>query len=119
MCYRRAMRLISCGAVWGAVATLVACVRGSRPHDARDFDHRAAIRVLGDVSIDECRALPGVGRGDMSITFHPEGHVSNVVVDAAYARGPIGPCVTRKFSEVRVPSFYGLPVTIRRTFTIH
>ena len=56
----------------------------------------------------------------MSITFAPNGSVSNVTADQPpFAGTAVGGCVAAKFRAARVPAFSGGSVKVGKSFSIN
>jgi len=58
------------------------------------------------------------GPGTATVTFAPDGSVSNVVLDAPFAETREGACVADQFKRAKVNGFDGGPQTIRHAFEV-
>jgi hypothetical protein len=100
----------------GCVADVVALAAGTGA-----FDRGAAAGALGSVNPRTCRGLGAArGAGHVTVTFAPDGSVSNAVVDQPpYAGTPMAGCISNAYRMIRVPAFTGAPVTVGKTFTVN
>lgn len=74
-------------------------------------------RAAGLVGL--CRRPGGQsGPGTVLVTIGSGGSVQNVQVLPPYAGTPVGQCIASKFRRVKVPSYSGATVTLRKSFTI-
>jgi predicted Zn finger-like uncharacterized protein len=85
------------------------------------FDRGAAAAALGAVNVQACKKGDGpTGSGHVSITFSPNGSVSNVVADQPPYQGTaVGGCVAAKFRSARVPAFGGAAQKVGKSFSIN
>jgi hypothetical protein len=58
------------------------------------------------------------GPGSASVTFSPEGTVTNVTVDPPYAGTKAGDCIAGQFRRAKVNSFQGTSQTIKHSFEV-
>jgi predicted Zn finger-like uncharacterized protein len=96
-------------------------VAAAPPTGARakgDFNTQAAREALEDAAVRaaKCKTIDTpAGNARVAVTFAPNGHVTNAVIDS----GPIvgtaaGTCVAGKFRAAKVPAFSGEPVLVRK-----
>ena len=93
-----------------------AIVTGAPP-----FDRSAAARVLSGAasSARACVDENGpTGQGRALVTFSPTGTVTRVSIDAPFAGTPVGDCVRRRFTSLRLSPFSGESVTLGKSFQI-
>jgi predicted Zn finger-like uncharacterized protein len=85
------------------------------------FDRGAAAAALGAVNVQSCKKPDGpTGSGHVSITFAPNGSVSNVVADQPPYQGTaVGGCVAAKFRTARVPAFGGGAQRVGKSFSLN
>jgi hypothetical protein len=85
------------------------------------FNPGAAAGALGSVNPRTCRGLGVVrGAGHVSVTFAPDGSVSNAVVDQPpFAGTPMAGCISNAYRMIRVPAFTGAPVTVGKGFMVN
>jgi predicted Zn finger-like uncharacterized protein len=85
------------------------------------FDRGAAAGALGAVNVAGCKRPDGpTGSGHVSVTFAPDGTVSNATADQPPFQGtPVGGCVAGKFRGAHIPAFGGGPVKVGKSFTIN
>jgi hypothetical protein len=78
------------------------------------FDRGAAAGALGAVNVAGCKRPDGpTGSGHVSVTFAPDGTVSNATADQPPFQGtPVGGCVAGKFRGAHIPAFGGGPVKV-------
>ena len=58
------------------------------------------------------------GPGRALVTFGPNGHVQNVVIQGKLGSSPVGECVANQFRNLKVPPFAGNAVTVAKSFII-
>jgi hypothetical protein len=93
-----------------------AIVTGAPP-----FDRSAVARLLSGAasSARSCVDENGpTGQGRALVTFSPTGTVTRVSIDAPFAGTPVGDCVRRRFTSIRLQPFSGESVTVGKSFTI-
>ena len=81
----------------------------------------AAIAALGKAASNtrSCSSDDGPsGSGQASVTFQPDGSVSNVSVSAPFSGTSVGRCVAGAFKRVRIQPFTGSSVTLSRSFVV-
>jgi serine/threonine protein kinase len=81
----------------------------------------AAIAALGSAAsaASGCTKEGGPsGRGNATVTFAPNGSVSNVSVSGKFAGTSVGSCVQAAFRRARLSPFSGGPVTLSRSFEV-
>src|SRR3954470_20859293 len=94
--------------------------RGSQPSTAGAFDRAAAAAALGAVNIGSCKKTGGpTGAGKVTVTFAPNGTVSNAEIDGApFAGTAVGGCIAAKYRGVHVAPFSGAAVTVAKSFSL-
>ena len=81
----------------------------------------AAIAALGAAAgaASGCGREDGpTGRGTATVTFAPNGSVSNVALSGKFAGTAVGSCVQAAFRRARLEPFSGGPVTLSRSFEV-
>ena len=85
------------------------------------FDPHATTLALAAAAATagECkkRGDPG-GVGRVTVTFAPNGRVTNAVVGGAFAGTPIGDCVASIFRKIEIPPYSGAGLTVAQNFSI-
>lgn len=84
------------------------------------FNREAAKAALASLVPSMCKRADGpTGSGHAKITFHPSGAVEDVRLDAGpFADTPVGRCIVTQLRSLRIPKFYGGPVSVGRAFSI-
>jgi hypothetical protein len=83
-----------------------------------DFNTQAARESLADAAdrAVKCKTIDTPsGSARVAVTFAPNGHVTNVVIDSGAIVGTAaGSCVASKFRQAKVPPFSGESVLVRK-----
>jgi hypothetical protein len=83
------------------------------------FDPQAARVALNDVDVSPCRAAGApVGFGHARVSVHPDGQISNVVIDAPGLSSEATQCISDAFGQATVKPFRGSFVTIGTTYHV-
>jgi hypothetical protein len=108
-------------ALAGAFITQADAQSQARTLATAAFDRGAAAAALGNVNIQSCKKSGGpTGAGKVTVTFAPNGSVSNAEIDGTpFAGTPVGGCIAGKYRGVHVAPFSGAPVTVGKSFTLN
>jgi hypothetical protein len=91
------------------------------PGERGSFNRGAATSALANAArrAAGCKGDDGpTGSGRATVTFSPDGPVSNVSVSAPFAGTSVGACVATAYRSAQVPSFTGSSVTLPHSFRI-
>lgn len=89
--------------------------------DPNAFNEAAARARLSQANgvLAFCKKPGGVtGAGKASVTFGPDGTVSNVSLNPPYAGTKEGACITSQFRRAKISAFVGAPQTVRHSFEV-
>ena len=115
--------------VGGALFTALDPTPAARAAGPSPLDRAAISSAFESVDFQSC-ATPGVtyvrGLNDvhLRVTFAPDGHVSQALVDtkrgesAIYDGTPIARCIVGKARSLHIPAFAGGPVSVGKTVRI-
>jgi serine/threonine protein kinase len=91
------------------------------PGERGPFNRGAATSALANASrrAAGCKSEDGpTGSGRATVTFSPDGPVSNVSVSPPFVGTSVGSCVATAYRSARVPAFTGSSVTLPHSFRI-
>jgi hypothetical protein len=89
------------------------------PTSNRDFDHHLAEETLASIDLSVC-ARPGgpSGSGHVLVTFDPNGNARTALVEPPIGGTPVGSCLATRFTQARIPPFFGGPAQVGHSFVL-